>query len=668
MLRSGPLVLEMDRPGEGLFQVSMNDGPLLGLTLRSVDGLLIIHKVRKMSPGHLAGVRMGDRIVSVNDDGGFAMKSVSEATEALMAILSDPPHYVVLKVLRAPRVKGTDEDEDDDDDDNKTEEDKSQDLSKLFTSKGSLRFNLSDEPEEKVKMKVPKGAKPGDTVEMKVNGRTVQLVIPKGAKPGKTVQVVIPRKRTAADEAKDAYLAAKALTDEKNAAAEAEAKAEAEKKKAAEAALEKKATAPAGEDKGLLSGFTNMFGGEPANADNSSAGFASMFASGGAKAPTPIIVAKGLKPGVETENVKVRVPVGVKTGDLVEFQLPGDRTAKVVIPEGANPGDVIKVQVAKKKSDELQEEEEVQEEEQEVQEEVEEVPPPVPAPKSTPATKSTPAPVPVPAPAPKAKQASEPVPGPAAKSGKKYDVVFKEGKLGISLNEGIDGQLPSVDENTNAGQKFPASGDILTAVNGSDLSGEEDPYNAAIEMISSSGRPLTLTFISQSGEVPSPVKSTPPNTASVAPKKKEEEAPPSVPPPAPVPAPAPTASASSPPGAKPVAATPPSQASKPASKPADKPAEKGGWGTTATSGSTAPSQITKSSDDTGNAILGMFGMEVRDDKEAARDPSAAEEPSMFGQMVGGLFGDDASKASTNKSTEGTTEKPKDSSFFGGFGF
>jgi len=640
MLRVGPLVLEMERPGEGLYQVSMNDGPLLGLSMRSADGLLVVHKVTKASPAHFGGMRKGDRIVSANDDGTFAMKTVAEANEALLAVLSDPPHHVVLKILRAPRPKGGDEDDDDDNDD---QDDEQHDLGKLFNAKASLQFKLNDQPDEKVKMRIPKGAVAGDIVEMNVNGRKVQIEVPKGAKPGKTMEVVVPRVRTAADEAHDAYLAAKAVTDEKQAEKEAQEAKEAAEKAAADAEKEKEAKA-AESDSGLLSGFTNMFGGD-SNATSDSGttagggGFTSMF--GGSK-PSGPIVAEGLEEGDEKEIVKVRVPPNVKSGDTVEFALPGDRSAKVLIPGGVNSGDVIKVQVAKKVKPSVPK--------------VEETPPP-----PTPVV-DKPEVVPVP-PAPKEEPKVAESPSPST-----YDVTFGGGKLGISLSD-VEGLMPLVDDNTNDDQKLPTVGHYLVAVAGRSLAGESDPYNIAIELISTSSRPLILTFSKDGSNKPiaAPPAVPPPTTSSVdsSPAKAPEPV---------VDEKASVASAPVPADEQVVETSPapvPDVVSPPPPAAAEEPPAAGGWGTTATSGSTGPTEITKSKDDAGNALLGMFGMEVREEKEVKPDPAAApEDSSMFGGF--GFFDEDKNKKPTTDeaappASETSTPKP-DGGFFGGFGF
>ena len=82
----------------------------------------------------------------------------------------------------------------------------------------------------------------------------------------------------------------------------------------------------------------------------------------------------------------------------------------------------------------------------------------------------------------------------------RYDVVFRDQSLGIEIHH--DGLLPNVSSN-HSGQVLPRVNDLLEFVNGVRLNPEtmDDTCSQAVEIICQSSRPITLGFLSTSGNI-----------------------------------------------------------------------------------------------------------------------------------------------------------------------
>ena len=466
LLRAGPLTLELERAGEGVFEASMNDGPLLGMGLEAPDGLLVVRHVVKRGAAHAAGLRKGDRVVSANEDSAIAMRSVAAATEELRACIVRAPHAVTLKVLRAPKAPRVDGDPDSDSDHDDLggsggpASPARQGLKGMFRSKAEEDANF-----DVIKVRVPKGAKAGGTVEFKVDAtRSAKAQIPPNAKPGQIIEIKVPK--LGSDKAKkgkdgkgdggkgdggkgDGNAAA-------GAAAGAAAAGGAVGAELAGNALADAGAAAAGALAGAgsltLGGVAGLFGGA-VEAASAAVGLTEEVAS-----------AEGVESAQETEIVKVKVPEGASPGDTCEVELPGGRSAKIKIPPEAKPGLVIKAKVPKAEAAAAAVEPEAKSDE------------------------------------PAAVAAS--LPGvPAGLT--VYEEVFTDAKLGISMLD-HEADLPVVDENNRGeGKPWPRPGDVIVAINGSALltgdagwqeAASAQPYERAIELITTGGRPLVITF------------------------------------------------------------------------------------------------------------------------------------------------------------------------------
>ena len=118
---------------------------------------------------------------------------------------------------------------------------------------------------------------------------------------------------------------------------------------------------------------------------------------------------------------------------------------------------------------------------------------------ATPAANPSPqvaAPLPV-LPLPAASSAANEAPSLSSLPPGGYEVEFTAPKLGLGLQAADDPThfpvVSAAPDLRNAGK--PRVGDLLTSVNGVSLAGSEDAYEYAIDLISGSGRPVTIGFV-----------------------------------------------------------------------------------------------------------------------------------------------------------------------------
>ena len=671
LLRAGPLLMEFERPGEGMFEASMNDGPLNGLKFDSVQGLLVIKMVVKRGPAAMAGLQRGDRIVSVNDDSSFAMMSVVDATASLARLMEQPPYSASVKVLRAAREPGEDDDDHDDDDDAQAVEIAApkKSITTLFRKDKNKKGDESGEMEV-FKVRVPAGGKPGDTIEFKLPGdRSAKIKLPPNCKPNQLIEVKAPKLAPKTDPSKEDA----ATTGEAAEAAAPEAKEEEDEKKPEEASggsLLDDISNTGGMGLNLAAaGFGSLFGGGAAattvganpppvvtgSSSSSTSGGISSLLRGASKTPPKSRPSTAESENVvsesahqykadELEVVKVKVPQGAAAGDTVEFQLPGDRSAKIKIPSNAKPGQVIKVKVPtvaayenKKKSEAAAEQASIEGDQKTNAAADEEAP--KPSSQAAEATASTIA--------------------DTIANLRQYEVVFSDERLGISLLDNGH-ELPSVDENIRQpADPLPYEGDFLVKVNGASLVGAIEPYERAIELITTKGRPATLTFATKKKD-PGAAEAPPAAVAAAAEEKPSASAAPGVNGSKEGDSKAEdsakdsdlkTADAKDAP--KEVAAAPADNKTSAGddklasfgvagSQSKSSAAGGGGWNTTAASGRTEKAEeITKAPETVQNGLLGLFGLEVTDDGKEAEAGAASkgeegdkgEEGSMFGSML-----------------------------------
>ena len=683
LLRAGPLLMEFERPGEGMFEASMNDGPLNGLKFESVEGLLIIKMVVKRGPAAMAGLQRGDRVVSVNDDSSFAMKSVVDATASLARLMEQPPYSASVKVLRAAREPGDDDDDDDDDDAQAVEiAAPKKSITTLFRKDKGKKGEETGEMEV-FKVRVPAGGKPGDTIEFKLPGdRSAKIKLPPNCKPNQLIEVKAPKIAPKTDPSKDGAAtvgADTAATEEKESEAKDEEEKTPEQEEAGGSLLGDISNTGGMGLNMAAAGFGSLFGGgsgaastteaeanaaEPAPAPSTSTlgGGISSLLRGSSKSPPKTRPNTADAESVASESahqykadelevVKVKVPASAAAGDTVEFQLPGDRSAKIKIPAGAKPGQVIKVKVptvaAYENKKKLEAAEQASSGEASIESDQ----------KDAAAAAAAAAGVKV---APKA----SPETADAISSLRQYEVVFRDERLGISLLDNGH-ELPSVDENTRQpADPLPYEGDFLVKVNGESLIGADEPYERAVEIITTKGRPVTLTFATSKKEADAATASEKPSVVaapgvteskegdSKAPEPKAEGSAKDSDPKAVGSKEAESKGADAQDAPKEVAASSDKKASADDDKlssfgiagaQSKSTAAAGGWNTTATSGKTEEAEeITKAPETVQNGLLGLFGLEVTDD--GIKDPDAGaskteeggeggEEGSMFGSML-----------------------------------
>jgi len=366
--------------GSTSFEATMNDGPLLGLVLVSARGLLVIHRVHPGSPAALVGVRAGDRVMSVGGDSAFASCGAAAAEDRLRRLLAEPPHVLDLLVLRphqpAPDHVGTGDGGGDGG--GRSGWDGGSSGGSRGGGGGGVRESgiegdgfklgasthvptlIDDEGNERrradgqllvlaagvprklrsVKVRVPPGAQPGDTV--RVPGAAAPVVLPPQSKAGLVVEVEVPAELTEAEarEAAEAEEAERAL----RAAAKADHKSggfffgglfgRGKRTGQAGGAAEGQAAPAAAPAEG------DGDGGDDALEVTD---FSSDLEVSEERAQEPQTAASASQ---GSETVSVRVPDGAGAGDLLEFPVAGDpEPAQVEVPPEARPGDLLRTRV-----------------------------------------------------------------------------------------------------------------------------------------------------------------------------------------------------------------------------------------------------------------------------------------------------------------------------------